>query len=62
MTFTMQNSGGGYAFSLAQVQLSFPDPASTGQNEQTMLDATGTAKVGENGESAMVIWKLQGDQ
>ncbi len=58
MSFTMQNADGGYVFDLPAVQLSFPDPASEGQNEQTMLEASGTAKVGENGESALRIYKL----
>lgn len=62
LTFTMQNAGGGYAFAFAAVQLTFPDPTSDGQNEQTMLDASGIAKVGANGESALVIYKLLGDQ
>jgi len=62
MTFTMQNSDGGYAFFMPQVQLSFPDPSSDGQNEQTMLEATGLAKVGANGESSLKVYKLVGDQ
>ena len=62
MTFTMLNSDGGYAISLAAVQLSFPDPASGGQNQQTMIEAAGAAKVGANGESAIRVWKLEGDQ
>jgi len=62
MTFTMENTDGGYAFSFSAVQLSFPDPSSTGQDEQTMLEATGVAKVGPNGESALKIYKLVGDQ
>ena len=62
MMFSMRSIDGGYAFSLAAVQLSFPDPSSGGANQQTMLEATGTAKVGANGESALTIWKLVGDQ
>ena len=62
MTFTMSNAEGGYAFKLEAVQLSFPDPSSEGQNEQTMLNASGAAKVGANGESAIKISKLLGDQ
>jgi len=61
MLFTMENSDGGWAFSLPAVQLSFPDPAATGADEQTQLDATGVAKVGENGESALKIYQLVGD-
>jgi len=62
MTFTMQNADGGFAFHLAQVQLSFPDPSSQGLDTQTMIEAAGTGKVGANGESAIVIYKLLGDQ
>ena len=62
MTFTMDNSDGGWAFFLPAVQLSFPDPASSGQNTTVMLDATGTAKVGADGGSALIIYKLLGDQ
>lgn len=62
MTFTLANADGGYAITLAAIQLNFPDPAATGQNEQTMLEAAGVGKVGENGESAIKIMKLLGDQ
>lgn len=62
LTFTMENEFGGYAFSMPAVQLSFPDPAATGQNEQTMIEGSGVAKVGPNGESALKIWKLVGVQ
>jgi len=62
MTFSMTNTDGGYAFHMPAVQLTFPDPSSTGQNEQTMLEATGTAKVGANGESSLRIYQLVGDQ
>jgi hypothetical protein len=62
LTFTMQNAAGGYAFYLPAVQLTFPDPSSEGQNTQTMLEASGTAKVGANGESALKLYKLVGDQ
>ena len=62
MTFTMENTDGGYAFHLAAVQLSFPDPASGGKDQQTMIEAAGTGAVGANGESAMVIYKLVGVQ
>jgi hypothetical protein len=62
MTFIMTNADGGYSFALPAVQLSFPDPTSDGQNEQTMLEATGVAKVGAAGESSLKISKLVGDQ
>lgn len=62
MTFSMVNADGGYAFHFPAMQLSFPDPTSDGQNEQTMLEAAGTAKVGANGESSLRIYQLVGDQ
>jgi hypothetical protein len=58
MTFVMENIDDGYAFSLPAVQLSFPDPGAGGQNQDTMLEAAGVAKVGPNGESALRIYKL----
>lgn len=58
MVYVAENLQGGYAFSLPAVQLSFPDPSATGP-EQTMIEASGVAKVGENGESALRIYQLQ---
>jgi len=58
-TFSAENANGGYAFSIIAAQLTFPDPAATGQNAQVMINATGTAKVGPNGESAIRIYKLE---
>jgi hypothetical protein len=52
------NSSGGYAFDLRAVQLSFADPASEGQNEQTMINGEGTAKVGDGGASALRIYRI----
>jgi hypothetical protein len=62
LTFTMENADGGWAFALSAVQLSFPDPASGGLDTQTMIEGSGTAKVGANGESALIVYKLVGDQ
>lgn len=58
MMFTMLNSDGGYAFSLPAVQLSFPDPAASGANQPVMIAASGVAKVGAGGSSALRIYKL----
>jgi hypothetical protein len=58
MLVTIENGSGGYGFELTAVQLSFPDPAATGQNQDTMIDAEGVGKVGPNGESALRIHKL----
>lgn len=56
--FGMLNEDGGYAFALPALQLSFPDPGAAGQNQPTMIEASGTAKVGANGESALRIYKI----
>lgn len=58
LTYVAENLDGGYAFSLPAVQLSFPDPAATGP-EQTMIDASGVAKVGSDGSSALRVYKLE---
>jgi Phage tail tube protein len=51
-----ENDGGGYAFDLRAVQLSFPDPAASGE-QPVVIDATGTAKVGPDGTSSIRIWR-----
>jgi hypothetical protein len=56
--FMVKNTGGAYGFYLPQVQVSFPDPASAGANQQISLEMEGVAKVGENGESALVIYRI----
>jgi Phage tail tube protein len=58
LTFSAFNSSGGYAFAISAAQLSFPDPSATGLNEQVMINATGTAKVGTGGASSIRIYKL----
>jgi len=58
ITYVAENLDGGYAFHAEAIQLSFPDPAATGQNEDTFIEAEGVGKVGENGESALRIYKL----
>ena len=60
--FQRSNTDGGYFFQMPSVQLTFPDPSADGINEQTMLDASGTASAGPNGESPLKISKLVGDQ
>jgi hypothetical protein len=56
MLFATSNEDGGYAFDLSAVQLSFPDPAVTGLNAPVMIAATGTAKVGAGGASALRVY------
>jgi hypothetical protein len=55
--FTTVNADGGYGFDLRAVQLSFPDPSATGGDSPIMIDASGTCRVGVNGESSMRIWR-----
>lgn len=55
--FMLKNNGGWYGFYIPQVQVSFEDPSSGGQNQDVMLDMSGTAKVGASGESALVIYR-----
>lgn len=55
--FMVKNNGGYYGFYLPAVQLSFNDPQSQGQNQDVILNTSGVAKVGANGESALRIYK-----
>lgn len=55
--FMVKNAGGFYGFYLPAIQTSFSDPASGGANQQISIEMTGTAKVGENGESALYIYR-----
>jgi hypothetical protein len=55
--FMVKNAGGFYGFYFPAIQTTFSDPASGGANQQISLEMTGTAKVGENGESALYIYK-----
>jgi hypothetical protein len=57
MGFQIKNLDGWYGFYMPAIQVSFDDPASGGQNQDVMLDMSGVAKVGANGESAIVIYK-----
>jgi hypothetical protein len=60
--FAATNADGGFAFRITAAQLSFPDPSTSGQDTQTMIEAEGTGKVGTNGLSALIIYRLKGDQ
>jgi len=55
--FQLKNEDGYYGFFFPAIQVSFEDPASTGANEDVFLNMTGTAKVGANGESSMLIYR-----
>jgi hypothetical protein len=58
LMFAAVNQDGGYAVELRAVQLSFPDPASAGRDQQTMITAEGVAKVGPDGTSAIRVYRL----
>lgn len=55
--FMVKNGGGWYGFFMPAVQVAFDDPSSSGQNAQITLDMTGTAKVGADGGSSLVIYR-----
>lgn len=55
--FQVKNTDGWYGFYLPAVQLTFEDPASGGQNQDILLNATGVAKVGALGEKSMTIYR-----
>jgi hypothetical protein len=55
LAFMVKNADGWYGFYMPQVQVTFQDPASGGQNQDIILTMTGTAKVGALGESALTI-------
>lgn len=56
--FLVQNGGGGYAFYMPAIQVSFDDPGSAGQDQDIITTMKGQAKVGPNGESALVIYRF----
>lgn len=53
----LNNVDGWYGFYLPAIQVSFDDPASGGANQEISLEMSGTAKVGTNGESSLVIYR-----
>lgn len=55
--FMTKNEGGAYGFFLPAIQVSFDDPSSGGQNQEVSLEMSGTAKVGDNQESALTIYR-----
>jgi len=55
--FTVGNSSGWYGVYMPAVQVSFDDPASGGANQDISMDMTGQAKVGDNGESALTLYR-----
>lgn len=57
LAFMLKNAGGFYGFYVPQVQLTFEDPSSGGQNQDILFDATGMGKVGANGESCITFYR-----
>lgn len=57
VSYILKNGGGFYAFYLPAIQVSFDDPNSGGQSQDVMIDMSGVAKVGSNGESALRIYR-----
>lgn len=57
LTLVGNNEDGGYVFEMPSVQLNFPDPASTGENTQVMMEVSGVAKIGDDGESALTVYR-----
>lgn len=57
LMFAAVHEGAGYAFDLRAVQLTFPDPAVSDQNAPLLIEASGVAKVGPEGASALRIWR-----
>jgi hypothetical protein len=55
--FMVENTDGWYGFYIPALQVSFDDPQSQGANQDISLDMTGVAKVGDNGESALAIFR-----
>jgi hypothetical protein len=56
--YLLKNSGGEYGFYMPAIQVSFEDPSSQGINQDVLLDMSGQAKVGANGESSLTIYRL----
>lgn len=57
MGFMVKNTDGWYGFYLPAIQATFDDPAAGGQNQDVMLNMKAMAKVGDNGESALYIYR-----
>jgi len=55
--FVVENFEGFYGFFLPAIQVVFPDPASSGANQEVSLEMSGNARVGLNGESALVLYR-----
>ncbi len=55
--FQVSNADGWYAFYLPALQVSFDDPSSSGANQDISMDMSGTAKVGDDGGSALTIFR-----
>lgn len=55
--FQVKKGSDWYGFYLPALQVSFDDPSSGGANQDVLMDMSGTAKVGDNGESQITIYR-----
>lgn len=55
--FLVENLDGFYGFFLPALQVSFPDPSSSGPNQEVSLEMSGQARVGLSGESSLTIYR-----
>ncbi len=55
--FQVKNTDGWYGFYLPAIQVSFDDPSSGGANQDISMSMKGQAKVGDDGGSALVIYR-----
>ena len=55
--FLVENLDGFYGFFIPALQVSFPDPASSGPNQEVSLEMSGQARVGLSGESSLTIYR-----
>lgn len=58
IAFALLNGDGGYAFSMASVQVAFEDASAQGENQAVMIEPSGPASIGANGEKPMRIYQL----
>jgi hypothetical protein len=56
--YSTNSDGNGYAFQLPAVQLTFPDPANSGKDTQSMITATGVAKKDKGFGNILRIYKV----
>lgn len=55
--YLIKNVDGFYGFYMPAIQVSFDDPSSAGINQDVLINMSGVAKVGPNGESPLTIYR-----